>query len=133
MKKAARNLWPGDVLKPTETSRHRVVLRVILGMTSGVVTIYSAPFGEPDIQPMPPQHFTEDESVDVESRVTPEDLDALLTIARAYVANVPPSITARQQAQDLVNKLSPPNPPTYEELLDVVRRMCEPPRACGEG
>lgn len=130
MKKAVKDLRPGDILPGMVT---RVVLRVILGMASGVVTIYSTPFGEPDSQPMPPQHFTEGESIEVEPRVTPKELDQLLEIARAYVANVSASITERNLAQDLVNKLSPPNPPTYEELLDVVRRMCEPPRAYAEG
>lgn len=130
MKKAVKDLRPGDILPGMVT---RIVLRVILGMASGVVTIYSAPFGDPDSQPMTPQHFTDGESIEVEPSVTPEELDILISAAREFTKGGSPNVGERKLITDLINKLSPPNPPTYEELLDVVRRMCEPPRAYAEG
>lgn len=136
MKKAVKDLQPGDVVTVeglgTKSSQIILAVHPTKGASHAVFEMYSLERGEVWKNATP---VSGDMIVDVkgEPRATPEDLDTLLTIARAYVANVPPSITSRQQAQDLVNKLSPPNPPTYEELLDVVRRMCEPPRAYAEG
>jgi len=49
--------------------------------------------------------------------VSPDDIDNLIRIARNWINGNPPTIGARKAAQEIVDRLSPPNPPTYEELL----------------
>jgi hypothetical protein len=129
MKKAIKDLQPGDILPATAPGEPVRVVLMIAPVEGVEYVFHTVALGLRMDQPWSfdtqPQAIKArpDTLVDVEPRVSAYELESLILIARNWIKGEPPTITARNAAQEIVNKLSPPNPPTYEELLDAVRDL----------
>jgi hypothetical protein len=137
MKKSVKDLQPGDIVTITGIGYIEPSTQIILAARPAMhPTYYEFDMYHLEKGACWTNSAPGDMLVDVKGEpriVTPEELAQLIMIANAYAAGIAPGVEARKQAADLANKLSPPNPPTYEELLEVTRRMCESPRAYADG
>jgi hypothetical protein len=137
MKKSVKDLQPGDIVTITGIGYIEPSTQIILAARPAMhPTYYEFDMYHLEKGACWTNSAPGDMLVDVKGEprlVTPEELAQLIMIANAYAAGIAPGVEARKQAADLANKLSPPNPPTYEELLEVVRLLTEPPRAYADG
>jgi hypothetical protein len=132
--KRADELKPGDVIFAGINSAPRAVLNAIAAIDKTINLVTAALHVElPNI--IATNHasgYTFDVEVP-DPKVSDENLADLIKAARAWLGGSVPTITERDLIGRLVDTLSPPNPPTYEELLAAVKDFTDPPRATIDG
>lgn len=128
--KNADQLQPGDIIPAIPGMRHRRV--IVMVRTDGrCVMPLTCDLGEPSKVPYlpsaPVEQYVSSDKIEVEAPdLTPaqQHAEELLQIVR-NVADMPNAPVQAKMARLVIDKIDPPNPPTYEELLASVKSLAK--------
>lgn len=118
IQKRADELKPGDIL--AKKGLHRAVVIATSQLNPQCVSIIMVRLGSTGYINSPALPATNEAPFDVEvpdPKVSDDDLADLIKAARAWLNGSVPTISDRDLIARLVDKLSPPNPPTLDEVL----------------